>query len=187
MALFADSRQLEEETKHIVTAATSWAAEMHNTLAGIRGNTSQVFFWSMFAGLGVAVAATLWTLNRLHDELKELNHHQIVYREMWLDERDQMHRQMEYDEERKDDTIHNMQQQWGIVEKNKRAIMEKGFAQQKDLVKALLEEAAGKGPAEGSASQQVRIPKPGDPGYKEFRDSLGMYAQYRFASEGRGD
>ncbi|KAK8065589.1 hypothetical protein PG997_012336 [Apiospora hydei] len=85
----------------------------------------------MFAGLGVAVAATLWTLNRLHDELKELNHHQIVYREMWLDERDQMHRQMEYDEERKDDTIHNMQQQWGIVEKNKRAIMEKGFAQQK--------------------------------------------------------
>ncbi|KAK8034962.1 hypothetical protein PG993_009957 [Apiospora rasikravindrae] len=187
MALFADPRRLEEQTQNIVTAATSWAAEIQNTLVGIQGNTNQVFFWSMFAGLGAAVAATLWTLNRLRDELKELNHHQIVYREMWLDERDQMHRQMEYDEEQKDNTIHTMQQQWGIVEKHKRTIMEKGFQQQKDLFKALLEEAAGKGPAEGPANPQGRIPKPGDPGYKEFRDSLGKYAQYMFASEGRGD
>ncbi|KAK8058764.1 hypothetical protein PG994_009212 [Apiospora phragmitis] len=182
MALFTDPQQLEVQTQHIVTAATNWAAEMHSTLAGIQGNTNQLFFWFMFVGLGVAAAVTLWTLNRLRDELQELNHHQVVYRQMWLDERDQMHRQMEYDEDRNDHINYSMQQQWSTVEKNKHAIMERGLQQQSDLVKALLEEPTATGPA-----KPAQIPKRGEPGFDSFRDALTNYAEFRYTSQGRAD
>ncbi|KAK7935209.1 hypothetical protein PG985_000704 [Apiospora marii] len=185
MDLIKDPQQLQEQTQHLVTAATTWAAEMHNTLAGIKGNTNQVFFWSMFAGLGVAVTATLWTLNRLHEQLRELNHHQIVYREMWLDERDHMHNQMRETEEFQDEALQKTQQQWSMGEKSKRNIMQQMLRNQEDLAKVLAGDAAT-ATARGAARQAL-IPRRGEPGHEEFRENLTDLAQAMYMARGRGD
>ncbi|KAK7953399.1 hypothetical protein PG988_014093 [Apiospora saccharicola] len=187
MALFADPQQLQEQTQHILTATTSWAAEIQSTLAGIKGNTSQVFFWSMFAGLGVAATVTLWTLNRLHDQLKELNYHQVVYRDMWIDERNLMHRQIRATEDFQYEELQKTQQQWGLGEKNKREIMTQMLRNQQDLNNALAGGASAAAASRGPMRQQVEIPRRGDPGYEEFREDLINFSQAMYLAKERGD
>ena len=136
----------------------------------------------MFIGAGVGLAVTVWTLNRLRDELQELNRHQIIYRHMWLEERDAMHKQMEDDEELKDEVLGQMQKEWSKAEKEKRAIMKEGLQQQMGIAKVLREGAAAKGLSEGT-----RIPRPGDADFEIFKGAMVDYAQSRFAAMGRGD
>ncbi|KAK8031771.1 hypothetical protein PG990_001505 [Apiospora arundinis] len=179
MALFADPKQLEEQTQHILSAASSWATEMHATVLGIQTNTNQIFFWSMFVGAGVGLAVTLWTLNRLRDELRELNHHQVIYRSMWIDERNQMHKQISENEKFQDEHMDFMQMKWRDVEADKRIIMEKGLQQQRDIARAIREGAV----AQGSPGQ-IQIPRPGDPDYELFKDAMVDYAKSRLPSQG---
>ncbi|KAK8101272.1 hypothetical protein PG999_011646 [Apiospora kogelbergensis] len=183
MALFTDTKLLDEQTQNFVATATNWAAEMQNTLADIQHNTNQVFFWSMFVGAGVGLTATVWALNRLRDELEELNRHQVIYRHMWLDERDDMRKQMMDDERKKDKTLEEMQMIWGESEKTKRAIMMAGVRHQRSIIDVLQREAAADGP-----SERTRVPQPGDPDYPAFTDALIHYAQSRrVPRDGRGD
>lgn len=158
-------------------------------LAGIKGNTHQVFFWSLFVGLGVAVAVTIWTLNRLRDELRELNRHQVEYRNMWLDERDHMHSQIWATEDFQDEALQKTWQEWSTEERNKRNIMQQMLRGQQDLAKALAagNEAAAAAARGRPARQQVEIPRRGDPGYEELRENLELFSQGMYTAKGRRD
>lgn len=80
-------------------------------LSKIHHNTSQGFFWAMFFVVGGLGVALLSTLNDLLRELKKTNEHQVAYRDMWVDERQEMHDQIRADEQSRKNLFMMLSQQ----------------------------------------------------------------------------
>ncbi|KAI1848503.1 hypothetical protein JX266_005809 [Neoarthrinium moseri] len=101
---------LASEVGEVVKAAAAWANEMQHRLTGIHYNTSQFFFWTMFASIATLGLIMLRTLNSLFYQLQELNAHQATYKDMWVEERQGWHQQIVKDEEARDGLIYQLQE-----------------------------------------------------------------------------
>lgn len=121
-------------------------AERDGQLHEIRHNTSQLFFWTAFLGAVCATTALLYAVNRLRDQLEQLNRHQVTYRDMWAAERDRMHTEARHATGVKETIVNRMAHDWDKVEHAKFGLM-------RDLVAragqsgALLEELVAGGRA----------------------------------------
>ncbi|KAI0129128.1 hypothetical protein BJ170DRAFT_624129 [Xylariales sp. AK1849] len=95
---------------NLIRAAATWANDVHFSLAGIKHNTSQIFFWTIIACTAVIGILLLYqlqvmvrTLNNLYYQLCDLNDHQANFKELWSREQREMKAQIEsYERERQE-------------------------------------------------------------------------------------
>ncbi|KAH6654168.1 hypothetical protein BKA67DRAFT_564334 [Truncatella angustata] len=87
------------EADKLIHAAATWANEMHRSLSGIRENTSRYLFWTFLFCMIITSLLLLHTLNSLWYQLAELNTHQSTYKQMWIEEREEMAAHIERDVE----------------------------------------------------------------------------------------
>ena len=70
-----------------------------------------------------ATTALLYAVNRLREQLEQLNRHQVTYRDMWAAERDRMHTEARHATGVKETIVNRMAHDWDKVEHAKFGLM----------------------------------------------------------------
>jgi hypothetical protein len=79
--------------------ASIQSTNISSQLSGIRENTSRYLFWTIMISFITTTLLLLHTLNALWYKLDELNAHQAEYKDMWVQEREEMAAQIRHEEE----------------------------------------------------------------------------------------